>query len=38
MEADFANSDALVVNINRPWLYGELFADYELDTASKDIK
>lgn len=25
--------DALVVNINRPWLYTELFNDYELDVA-----
>lgn len=25
--------DALVVNIERPWLYGELFNDYELDVA-----
>ncbi|KAI1192407.1 hypothetical protein F5X97DRAFT_317457 [Nemania serpens] len=25
--------DALVVNINRPWLYAELFNDYELDVA-----
>ncbi|KAI0534790.1 hypothetical protein GGR58DRAFT_504965 [Xylaria digitata] len=25
--------DALVVNINRPWLYAELFNDFELDVA-----
>jgi hypothetical protein len=25
--------DAMVVNINRPWLYGELFGDYELNVA-----
>ena len=24
----------LVVNIRRPWLYGELFADAELDVAN----
>jgi hypothetical protein len=24
-------SSAMVVNINRPWLYGELFSDAELD-------
>jgi hypothetical protein len=28
---------AMVVNIQRLWLYGELFADFELDTA-KGIK
>lgn len=26
---------ALVVNIGRPWLYGELFADSELDVADE---
>ncbi|KFY69295.1 hypothetical protein V496_00361 [Pseudogymnoascus sp. VKM F-4515 (FW-2607)] len=26
---------AMVVNITRPWLYGELFGDYELDVADK---
>lgn len=26
-------SSALVVNIGRPWLYGELFNDYELDVS-----
>ncbi|KAL1844760.1 hypothetical protein VTK73DRAFT_1845 [Phialemonium thermophilum] len=25
--------DALVVNVNRPWLYAELFNDFELDVA-----
>lgn len=29
--------DALVVNIGRPWLYAELFNDFELDVA-KDIR
>jgi hypothetical protein len=27
-------SSALVVNIGRPWLYGELFSDAELDVVN----
>jgi len=26
-------SSTLVVNIDRPWLYAELFNDYEIDIA-----
>jgi len=29
----FLPSSALVVNIDRPWLYAELFNDYEIDIA-----
>ena len=29
------NSQSLVVNIRRPWLYGELFGDSELDSSAK---
>jgi hypothetical protein len=42
MQADMSSCDvdisfqALVVNIDRPWLYAELFADTELDTP-KDV-
>ena len=42
MQSDMANCDvsisfsALIVNINRPWLYGELFQDFDLETA-KDV-
>lgn len=41
MQNDMAACDvsisfsALVVNINRPWLYGELFSDVDLDVADK---
>ncbi|KAK0105142.1 hypothetical protein ONS95_004459 [Cadophora gregata] len=40
MQSDMAACDvsvsfsALVVNINRPWLYGELFSDVDLDVAN----
>jgi hypothetical protein len=39
MQSDMAACDvnvsfsALVVNINRPWLYGELFSDVDLEVA-----
>lgn len=41
MQSDMANCDvsvsfsALIVNINRPWLYGELFTDFDLDVAAE---
>lgn len=28
-----SRSSALVVNIDRPWLYGELLNDFEIDVA-----
>ena len=43
MQKDMATCDisvsfsALVVNINRPWLYGELFSDVDLEVAD-DVK
>lgn len=39
MQVDMASCDVsisfscLVVNVNRPWLYGELFSDFELEPA-----